>query len=72
MSLLEMKVVVLPATLPLRAVIGIIGHCHCFLQVLEVLQKASQTLKVTWKTDDLDKENGNPLPAAGDIYRYLC
>jgi len=67
-----MKVVVLPATLPLRAVIGIIGHCDCFLQVLEVLQKASQTLKVTWKTDDLDKENENSLPAAGNTYSYLC
>ena len=34
--------------------------------MLEVLQKASQAVKVTWRTDDLDKENDEPVPAAGE------
>ena len=38
----------------------------CVVQVLEVLQKASQAVRVTWKTDDLDKENEEPMPAAGE------
>ena len=39
-------------------------HCTC-MQVLEVLRRASQAVKVTWKTDELDKENKDPMPAAG-------
>ena len=35
------------------------------MQVLEVLHKASQAVKVTWKTDELDKENKDPMPASG-------
>ena len=35
------------------------------MQVLEVLHKASQAVKVTWKTDELDKENTDPMPASG-------
>ena len=31
-----------------------------------MLQKASQAVKVTWQTDDLDKENNEPLPAGGE------
>lgn len=41
-------------------------RCSRSAQVLEVLQKASQAVKVTWQTDDLDKENSKPLPAAGE------
>ncbi len=36
------------------------------MQVLEVLQRASQAVKVTWKSDDQDKENEEPLAASGE------
>ena len=36
------------------------------MQVLEVLQRASQAVKVTWMSDDQDKENKDPLPASGE------
>ena len=39
------------------------GHMH--MQVLDVLHKASQAVNVTWKTDELDKENKDPMPASG-------
>ena len=45
---------------------GGMAHEHCTrMQVLEVLRKASQAVKVTWKTDELDKENKDPMPASG-------
>ena len=34
--------------------------------MLEVLQRASQAVKVTWKSDEQDKENEDPLPASGE------
>ena len=37
--------------------------------MLEVLQRASQAVKVTWKSDDQDKENEDPLPASGERTR---
>ena len=41
-------------------------HEGCMhMQVLEVLHKASQAVKVTWKADELDKENKDPMPASG-------
>ena len=38
--------------------------------MLEVLQKASQAVRVTWKTDELDKENEEHVPAAGQTACY--